>query len=65
MMPNEMPTWKGLSLVSPRGNRILAGDELFLRYGTHPNRKLFVEYGFLDTSNTSKEVRFKIYSRLG
>jgi hypothetical protein len=36
------------TLMSPRTQSLSAGDEIFLRYGTHPNRKLFVEYGFVN-----------------
>jgi hypothetical protein len=37
-------------VVSCPGESIEAGDELFLTYGCHANRTLFVEYGFIDVS---------------
>lgn len=33
-----------------QGHSAEAGQELFLRYGKHSNRTLFVQYGFVDTS---------------
>ncbi|KAI0093650.1 SET domain-containing protein [Irpex rosettiformis] len=33
------------------GRSIQEGDELFLQYGAHPNRKLFIEYGFVNVFN--------------
>ena len=32
------------------GHSAEAGEELFLRYGKHSNRTLFVQYGFVDSS---------------
>lgn len=31
------------------GRPIQEGDEIFLQYGAHPNLKLFIEYGFVNT----------------
>jgi hypothetical protein len=33
-------------LMSPSQKTVLAGKELYLRYGYHSNQFLFVEYGF-------------------
>jgi hypothetical protein len=33
-------------LMSPSQKTVLAGEELYLRYGYHSNQFLFVEYGF-------------------
>ena len=37
-------------VISCSGESIKPGDELFLTYGRHANRTLFVEYGFIDVS---------------
>lgn len=34
--------------LSGSDRSIEPGEELFLRYGSHPNHKLFVEYGFVN-----------------
>lgn len=34
-------------LLSPKERTSNAREEVFLRYGPHPNRTLFVEYGFV------------------
>lgn len=36
------------TLLSPQGTTVQTGQELFLQYGAHANRTLFVEYGFVD-----------------
>jgi hypothetical protein len=36
------------ALLAPAGQKVQAGDELFLQYGKHSNRSLFVEYGFVN-----------------
>ncbi|KAF8636470.1 hypothetical protein AX17_003286 [Amanita inopinata Kibby_2008] len=57
-----------VSLVSPE--RLTAkGDEMYLVYGAHPNKTLFVEYGFvnrvsaeiLDAGLVSGEVDVRVY----
>jgi hypothetical protein len=37
-------------LLSPSSATTLPNEELFLRYGAHPNSTLFTEYGFVNTS---------------
>lgn len=35
-------------LLSPSTSTVVAGDQLFLRYGMHANSTLFTEYGFVN-----------------
>ncbi|EIN07420.1 SET domain-containing protein [Punctularia strigosozonata HHB-11173 SS5] len=42
------------TLLSPRDQTLRSGEEVFLRYGAHSNRKLFVEYGFVNSSPGSE-----------
>ena len=35
-------------LLSPSTSTVVAGEQLFLRYGMHPNSTLFAEYGFVN-----------------
>lgn len=35
-------------LLSPKEKTLHPGEEVFLKYGAHSNRTLFVEYGFID-----------------
>lgn len=55
---NVAPGKKGtedLTFLSPGDNWALPGQELFLKYGSHSNCTLFVEYGFL-TRATEREL---------
>lgn len=36
------------TFLSPSEPQILKNDEILLKYGSHPNRTLFVEYGFIN-----------------
>lgn len=36
------------TLLAPADGGVRAGEEVFLRYGAHANRLLFVEYGFVN-----------------
>ena len=57
VVPNSGPGKRSKSLggdyafVSNCENTIPQDTELFLRYGAHANRKLFVEYGFVNMWN--------------
>ncbi|KAG2368530.1 hypothetical protein BDR07DRAFT_1390874 [Suillus spraguei] len=44
------PIGKGFRFLSPADASIQEGKEIFLAYGAHPNRTLFVEYGFVNNS---------------
>jgi hypothetical protein len=44
------------TLLAPSGLVTQANDELYLTYGTHPNRKLFVEYGFVNSTSEDGEI---------
>lgn len=44
------PIGKGFKFLSPANGSIQEGKEVFLVYGAHPNRTLFVEYGFVNRS---------------
>lgn len=56
-MPSDADIWdtaprgkhgEAFGLRVPLGLSVKAGDELFLQYGKHANRTLFVEYGFVN-----------------
>lgn len=57
--PSEADVWdsapvnligKGFRFLSPADVSVQEGKEIFLAYGAHPNRTLFVEYGFVNKS---------------
>ena len=48
MTPSAFNLKRGYSLHSPSDRAVEAGEQLFLTYGAHPNRTLFVEYGFVE-----------------
>ncbi|KAG2349924.1 SET domain-containing protein [Suillus weaverae] len=57
--PSEADIWdsapvnligKGFRFLSPADVSVQEGKEIFLAYGAHPNRTLFVEYGFVNKS---------------
>jgi hypothetical protein len=50
------PIGKGFKFVSPADTTVQEGEEIFLTYGSHPNRKLFVEYGFVNKSLGEGEI---------
>lgn len=50
------PIGKGFKFVSPADTSVQEGDEIFLTYGSHPNRTLFVEYGFVNKSSGEAET---------
>ncbi|OJA21605.1 hypothetical protein AZE42_01659 [Rhizopogon vesiculosus] len=50
------PIGKGFKFVSPADTAVQEGEEIFLTYGPHPNRTLFVEYGFVSKSSGEAEV---------
>lgn len=39
---------EAFGLLAPSNFSVQSGDELFLQYGKHANRTLFVEYGFVN-----------------
>lgn len=39
---------RGFTILAPSGATTNAGDELYLTYGAHSNRTLFVDYGFVN-----------------
>lgn len=45
--PRQEVLTEGLTLLSPPDTVIAEGQELYLTYGGHCNRTLFVEYGFV------------------
>lgn len=47
-LDKNMKTGGDFIFISRSDRCIEAGEELFLRYGSHPNHKLFVEYGFVN-----------------
>jgi hypothetical protein len=64
-VPSEADIWntapvksagKGFKFVSPVDTTVQEGDEIFLTYGSHPNRTLFIEYGFVNKSSGEAEI---------
>lgn len=58
-VPSEADIWdtapvkligKGFRFLSPVDASVQEGEEIFLTYGAHPNRTLFIEYGFVNKS---------------
>jgi len=47
---------KGFEFISPADTTIQEGEEVFLTYGSHPNRTLFVEYGFVNKPPGKGEI---------
>lgn len=63
--PSEADIWdtapvraigKGFRFLSPVDVSVQEGTEIFLAYGAHPNRTLFVEYGFVNKSLGEVEI---------
>lgn len=50
------PIGKGFRFLSPADVSVQEGKEIFLAYGAHPNRTLFVEYGFVNKSFGEVEI---------
>lgn len=50
------PIGKGFRFLSPADVSVQEGKEIFLAYGAHPNRTLFVEYGFVNKSLGEVEI---------
>ncbi|KAG1756803.1 uncharacterized protein EDB91DRAFT_1233525 [Suillus paluster] len=50
------PIGKGFRFVSPADESVQEGEEIFLTYGAHPNRTLFIEYGFVNKSSAEPDV---------
>ncbi|KIK38672.1 hypothetical protein CY34DRAFT_376358 [Suillus luteus UH-Slu-Lm8-n1] len=50
------PIGKGFRFLSPTDVSVQEGNEIFLAYGAHPNRTLFVEYGFVNKSLDEVEI---------
>ncbi|KAG1875332.1 hypothetical protein C8R48DRAFT_592360 [Suillus tomentosus] len=46
----------GFRFLSPADASVQEGEEIFLAYGAHPNRTLFVEYGFVNESLGNVEI---------
>ncbi|KAG1772659.1 hypothetical protein EDD22DRAFT_859575 [Suillus occidentalis] len=64
-VPSEADIWdtapvkligKGFRFLSPADVSVQEGKEIFLAYGAHPNRTLFVEYGFVNKSLDEVEI---------
>lgn len=51
------PIGKGFKFLSPADVSVQEGKEIFLAYGAHPNRTLFVEYGFVNKSLGEVDVQ--------
>lgn len=51
------PIGKGFRFLSPADVSVQEGEEIFLAYGAHPNRTLFVEYGFVNKSLGEVDVQ--------
>lgn len=47
----------GFTLLSPAHGTVEANQELYLTYGAHANRKLFVEYGFANALIANPDSR--------
>ncbi|KAG0707784.1 hypothetical protein DFH29DRAFT_597776 [Suillus ampliporus] len=65
LVPSEADIWdtapvksigKGFRFLSPADASLQEGEEVFLTYGGHPNRTLFVEYGFVNKSLGEAEI---------
>ncbi|KAG1789836.1 uncharacterized protein HD556DRAFT_758690 [Suillus plorans] len=61
--PSEADIWDsapvkqiGFRFLSPADASVQEGEEIFLAYGAHPNRTLFVEYGFVNESLGNVEI---------
>ncbi|KAF8077965.1 hypothetical protein FPV67DRAFT_23223 [Lyophyllum atratum] len=48
---------RDFTIISPSDSITKAGDELYLTYGAHSNRTLFVDYGFVN--KISNEISFR------
>ncbi|TFK42601.1 hypothetical protein BDQ12DRAFT_676474 [Crucibulum laeve] len=47
--PMRSKPGENFTLISPASTATTSGEELYLKYGSHANKTLFVEYGFVDT----------------
>lgn len=54
--PGDIPNKYSLSFLSPSDRPIEPDEEIFLRYGDHSNKTLFVEYGFVLEDHKFPEV---------
>lgn len=51
---------EGLTFLSPANANVGKDDELYLKYGAHCNRILFVEYGFTDNLFCDGQLRGEV-----
>ncbi|KAG2132498.1 uncharacterized protein EDB93DRAFT_1176375 [Suillus bovinus] len=61
--PSEADIWDaapvkptGFGFLSPADASVQEGEEIFLAYGAHPSRTLFIEYGFVNKLLSNVEI---------